>query len=134
MRSIVHVSRILTVVSAVLISTSSAKATDLVKPRPPAGYAETQDVHHWRYVPSYRHVVHVADTSDPYAYRYQRRGYYPYYHSNYWVPASEMRYRYRYTFTGQKYKYSQSWGKTRNEHGLVQPQNEPGDIFHRKHW
>jgi hypothetical protein len=111
----------------------SANATDLAKPRPPAGFNETQDIHHWSYVPRYRHIYHVA-SGDPYAYRVQRRGYYPYYKSDYWVKSAEMRNRYRYKFGGQKYQYSQSWGKPRVEHGLPQPRNEADDLFRRKHW
>ena len=30
---------------------------------------------------------------DPYAYSYEPRGYYPYYNSDYWRPAAELRYR-----------------------------------------
>ena len=132
MRSILRGTGLIAVVACALLSAAPASATDLT--RPPAGFNETRDVHHWRYVPNYRHVVHVADTSDPYAYRYERRGYYPYYHSNYWVPAEQMRNRYHYTYPGQKYRYSKSWGQPRKEQGLPQPQNEPNDFFGRKHW
>jgi hypothetical protein len=112
---------------------TTADATDLNRAHPPAGFNTTQDIHHWSYVPRYRHVYHVA-SGDPYAYRVERRGYYPYYKSDYWVAASEMRNRYRYKFEGQKYQYSQSWGKPRVEHGLPQPRNEADDLFRRKHW
>jgi hypothetical protein len=109
-------------------------ATDLDRPRAPAEFNKTQDIHHWSYVPRYRHVYHVANASDPYAYRVERRGYYPYYKSNYWVSAAAMRNRYHYSFPGQKYQYSRSWGKHRAEHGLPQPRNEADDLFRRKHW
>jgi hypothetical protein len=132
MRAILKSFGLIAGVSIALLSATPASAADIA--REPAGYNETRDVHHYRYVPNYRHFYHVSDGSDPYAYRYQRRGYYPYYHSNYWVKAEEMRKRYRYTYTGTKYRYSQSWGKPRDEHGKPKPQNEPDDFFHRKHW
>ena len=43
---------------------------------------------------------------DPYAYRYEPRGYYPYYNSDYWRPAREVRRR-----RGIKSpKYYPAWG------------------------
>jgi hypothetical protein len=123
----------LTSIMGAVLGITTASATDLTRPRPPAGFNETQDIHHWSYTPRYRHVYHVA-SGDPYAYRVERRGYYPYYKSDYWVAAAEMRNRYRYKFEGRKYQYSPSWGKPRAEHGLVQPRNEPDDLFRRKHW
>jgi hypothetical protein len=125
---------LLTSVVAVAAWAAPTLATDLDRPRAPAGFNKTQDIHQWRYVPKYRHVYHVAGAADPYAYQVERRGYYPYYKSNYWVSAAAMRNRYHYTFPGQKYQYSQSWGKPRVEHGLPQPRNESDDLFRRKHW
>ena len=45
---------------------------------------------------------------DPYYYQPSPRGYYPYYNSGEWRPASELRYRYRrqYEFP----PYYQAWG------------------------
>jgi len=45
---------------------------------------------------------------DPYAYTYIPRGYYPYYNSNYWRPAWQMRARPRYIYVPPDY-YA-SWG------------------------
>ncbi len=45
---------------------------------------------------------------DPYAYRYEEPGYYPYYNSGQWRPIDEMRGRYRYPLVLPEY-YS-SWG------------------------
>ena len=45
---------------------------------------------------------------DPYAYSYNRPGYYPYYNSNYWVPRRQMLGRSRYPLRIPEY-YS-SWG------------------------
>lgn len=53
-----------------------------------AGTAEAGD--HCR-----RHYRVHEGCADPYAYRYEPRGYYPYYNSGYWKPASEMRKRKR---------------------------------------
>ena len=53
---------------------------------------------------------------DPYAYRYVRRAWYPYYNSGYWVPAEQMRNRYRYSYTGPKYRYHPAWGYDKDEH------------------
>jgi hypothetical protein len=72
----------------------------------PEGYEPTRVIHHWVYKPRFAHFYH----GDPYKYRYARRGYYPYYNSQYWVPAAEMRYRYRYTYEGPKYTYHPAWG------------------------
>lgn len=49
-----------------------------------------------------RHSSH-----DPYAYRYEHRGYYPYYGSDYWRPAREVKRR-RFRFNQPKYYWA--WG------------------------
>lgn len=64
--------------------------------------------HYHKAAPRHLHVVHGG--GDPYAWRYKRRGYYPYYTSGYWVPAKEMKYRYRYTYYGPKYRYYPAQG------------------------
>lgn len=46
---------------------------------------------------------------DPYAYRYEPRGYYPYYNSGYWVPRHLVRKR-RYF---RRPPYYQAWGDNR---------------------
>lgn len=45
---------------------------------------------------------------DPYSYSYARRGYYPYYDSNYWVPREQMAGRTRYPLRIPE--YFSSWG------------------------
>ena len=45
---------------------------------------------------------------DPYAYRYERRGYYPYYDSNYWVPLWQMKGRTHYPKVYRE--YGAAWG------------------------
>ena len=61
--------------------------------RAPRGWSGVQDVHHYGYYPRYRHVYHRNYYTDPYAYEYEPRRYYPYYNSGYWRPTYELRYR-----------------------------------------
>ena len=53
---------------------------------------------------------------DPYAYRYVRRPWYPYYNSSYWVPAEAMKNRYHYSYAGPKYRYHPAWGIDKDGH------------------
>jgi hypothetical protein len=76
----------------------------------PAGWGTVRTVQHWGYYPRYQHVYSVHYATDPYAYHYEPRGYYPYYNSGYWRPAAEMRRerlnQYRYVSV----PYYQAWG------------------------
>lgn len=95
------------------LAATSASAFDHKRWDPtvaPEGYGHARTIHHHVYRPRYHHVYHLAHIADPYAYRYVKRGYYPYYSSQYWVPAEQMRYRYRYTYQGPKIRYQESWG------------------------
>jgi hypothetical protein len=60
------------------------------------GYKD-RPVVYYNYSPRYYHVFvrEWSGTLDPYAYRYEPRGYYPYYNSGYWKPAHVMRKRKR---------------------------------------
>lgn len=70
-------------------------------------------VRHYVYNPRYRHAYRV----DPYAYRYEKRGYYPYYNSGYWRPLREVRRTYRRRIRSQKgYRYNPSWGNPWGKH------------------
>lgn len=53
----------------------------------PRGWGHAPVVRHWVYYPRYQHRYYAHSYTDPYAYRYEPRGYYPHYNSNYWVPA-----------------------------------------------
>jgi hypothetical protein len=55
---------------------------------------------------------HHHSGSDPYAYRYEPRGYYPYYKSHYWRPAHRVRRRY----------------------GIRAPRYFPAWGYHKRHW
>lgn len=72
------------------------------------GWGEVQAVDHHIYYPRYRQSYHYHPYTDPYAYRYEPRGYYPYYNSHYWKPAWVMRHRPRYVFVPPP--YYQAWG------------------------
>ena len=95
---------------------TSATAFDFDRaPVAPEGYHAPRPIHHWIYKPRYNHVYHVSGSADPYAYRYAKRAYYPYYGSRYWVSAESMRYRYRYHYDGPKYVYQPSWGRPKGD-------------------
>ena len=76
--------------------------------RHPAGWGTERTVVHHGYYPRYRHVYVTHSVTDPYAYRYEPRGYYPYYNSGYWKPAREMRLRKRRHHRHPP--YYQAWG------------------------
>jgi len=83
-----------------------AVAADLDRP---AVKKRAYHKHHRAYAE--RYVLPV----DPYHYRYEPRGYYPYYRSDYWRPASYVRYRNRVHYNvwntqPPHYQYYRSWG------------------------
>lgn len=78
--------------------------------RAPAGYGTVQTVRHWGYYPRYNHIYTVDYVTDPYAYSYEPRGYYPYYDSGYWRPAAEVRLRRKARYMLVKPPYYQAWG------------------------
>lgn len=57
------------------------------------GWGEVQAVRHYGYYPRYHHYYDVDYRTDPYAYNWQPRRYYPYYNSGYWRPTVELRFR-----------------------------------------
>lgn len=66
------------------------------------------------YYPPYAGYAHLFP-EDPYAYRYEPRGYYPYYRSDYWRPAEYVRLRNRVTYNvwitrPPHFRYYPSWG------------------------
>jgi hypothetical protein len=104
---------------------ASASAWGFDPTRAPEQPAYERFINHYVYKPRYKHVYHTAPHGDPYAYRYARRAYYPYYGSNYWVDAEQMRYRYRYNYTGPKYVYHPSWGQPKANHHPVRHDSKP---------
>jgi hypothetical protein len=74
-----------------IATAGSASAFFWDRPDQPAGWDRMRTVRHWVYYPRYRHVYLRNSETDPHAYRYSPRGYYPYYNSNYWRPAGKTR-------------------------------------------
>lgn len=97
-----------------------ASAFDFDRPDQPAGYGWQRTVRHWVYYPRYRHVYLTHPATDPYHYRWEPRGYYPYYNSGYWGPARAKR------FHGKLPKYYASWGAVRPGYRHVE--------WHRRHY
>lgn len=121
-------SRFLMALAAALMATglaATAAEAGCWRHCPPAGWGRVQTVTHHGYYPRYRHVYRVQYATDPYAYRYEPRGYYPYYNSGYWRPAHELRYRARYIPAPPPYyaawgypnrHYSHAWRRRHEAH------------------
>ncbi len=98
-------------VSAALMAlgvVSIAAAAEAGHRRLHSGWGHVQTVVHHGYYPRYHHVYRTHYVTDPYAYRYQPRGYYPSYNSAYWQPAYKVRSRKRYGYAQPA--YYQAWG------------------------
>ena len=69
---------------------------------------------------------------DPYAYKYEHRGYYPYYGSDYWRPAREVKRR-RFRYVQPKYHWA--WGYYKEHRHKYHHSHENGTPphSHRKH-
>jgi hypothetical protein len=92
-------------VAMVASTTQPAEATHR---RAPDGWGSVRTVVHYGYYPRYHHVYVTHTATDPYAYRYAPRGYYPYYNSGYWKSAHKMRCRKRARLA--RPPYYRSWG------------------------
>lgn len=90
-----------------LVSASTAEA-GCWRNCAPRGWGHERTVVHYGYYPRYHHVYANHYATDPYAYRYEPRGYYPYYNSGYWRPAHEMRARGHYI--PEQPAYYAAWG------------------------
>ncbi len=71
-------------ISALFAAAAPAAATDFQRADVPHGWAHERLVRHWVYYPRYQHVYYSNSATDPYAYKPEARGYYPYYNSGYW--------------------------------------------------
>jgi hypothetical protein len=80
---------------------------------------------HWR-----GHGWH--DGYDPYAYRYEPRGYYPYYNSGYWKPLHVMRKRCRPCYVLPP--YYQAWGYPKRGYHHRQWHAEHHGRIRHHHW
>ena len=94
-------------VALAAIGPAPASATEIDRPDRPSGWVGVRHVRHWVYYPRYQHYYLTNGTTDPYAYDYEPRGYYPYYNSPYWKPRSDVA-RQRAHFVHPK--YHQAWG------------------------
>lgn len=92
----------------------SASAFHWDRPDRPAGWGHVRTVRHWVYYPRHHHVYLKHADTDPYAYRYEPRGYYPYYNSAYWVKPRVKRFR------GHLPPYYAAWGSPRRSYHHVE--------------
>ncbi|MCB1485634.1 MAG: hypothetical protein KDJ17_12155 [Hyphomicrobiaceae bacterium] len=99
---------------------SPAAAFHFDRPDQPAGWDRSRTVRHWVYYPRYHHVYLRDSVSDPYAYRYVPRGYYPYYNSGYWRRPYIDRAHFRLP------KYYRAWGSSKRGYHHVE--------WHRRHY
>ncbi|MEQ1717706.1 MAG: hypothetical protein ABL907_17300 [Hyphomicrobium sp.] len=91
------------------------------RPDQPAGWGHMRTIRHWVYYPRYNHVYLRHGVTDPHAYRYVPRGYYPYYNSNYWRPAYKVRRNHHHLPP-----YYAAWGAPKRGYRHVE--------WHRRHY
>ncbi len=103
-------------VALVVATPEAAQAFDHDRANPPAGWVGVRNVRHWVYYPRYQHYYLANGTTDPYAYRYQPNGYYPYYNSGYWKPRHCVPLK-RAHFAAPK--YYQAWGANKKRYNHV---------------
>ena len=84
----------------------------------PDGWGSTRKVTHHIYYPRYAHVYRVHPHTDPYAYRYEPRGYYTHSSSRYWRHAHRVHRHAPRRAHHHKYRYKAAWGykKSRRHH------------------
>ena len=104
-----------TVLPLAAAAPQSAEAFGYNRPDQPAGWGRARKVRHWVYYPRYNNQYLTQYVTDPYAYSYEPRGYYPYYRSDYWRPADYVRQRSRVHYNvwntrPPHFRYYQSWG------------------------
>ncbi|MEO1281407.1 MAG: hypothetical protein AAFV69_06700 [Pseudomonadota bacterium] len=100
-------------VAAIITGPKTADAGGLFGDRAPAGWGTERTVRHYVYAPRYRHSYRFHNGTDPYAYRYEPRGYYPYYNSGYWRPRHTVKKRHGHY---KQAPYYQAWGDNRKHY------------------
>lgn len=99
---------VVAILAAVLVALPEAASAGFLHRHHKAdGWGRERVVRHHVYYPRYEHRYYRHSTTDPYFYRYEPRGYYPYYNSRYWVPArcyKKCRRVYKYP------RYYKAWG------------------------
>ena len=98
------------------------------RPDQPAGWGRLRTVRHWVYRPHYDNVYLAHPDTDPYSYRYEPRGYYPYYNSGYWGPAHVKRARTHLP------PYYAAWGSDRAGYHHVEWHNRHYGGHRRGEW
>lgn len=111
---------VLGLLAAAVTMPQTASALDFDRPDQPRGWDRMRTVRHWVYYPHYRHQYLRHTATDPHAYQYSPRGYYPYYNSGYWGPARRARHNYHLP------KYYAAWGSKRRGYRHVE--------WHRRHY
>ncbi|MCH9807666.1 MAG: hypothetical protein K0U74_08050 [Alphaproteobacteria bacterium] len=131
MRFVKYAMALCAVVTALVVSMPlPVEAGGSWRDRGPSGWGVTREVRHRVYRPRYRHVYEYHRHTDPYAYRYEPRGYYPYYNSGYWRPAHVVRKR-RYL---RKPPYYKSWGDNRRGYHHRRWHRRNHGRIRRGHW
>lgn len=121
----------LALVAIVMTAPAPAEAGHYHRSDAPRGWGHERVVRHWIYYPRYHHRYYAHAVTDPYAYRYEPRGYYPYYNSGYWVPA-RCYHRCRQTY--RLPPYYKAWGASkRHYHHRKWHHRHHGRIRHH-HW
>ncbi len=117
--------------AAVAIAMATVSTADAGHRRHPSGWGQARTVVHYGYYPRYNHVYATHYATDPYAYHYVPRGYYPYYNAGYWRPAAEVRRKRRHHVRPD---YYQAWGyPARSYHHRAWHAEHHGYI-RRHHW
>lgn len=101
-------------------ASAPASAFDWDRPDQPRGWDRMRTIRHWVYHPRYRHIYLHRSATDPYQYHYAPRGYYPYYNSMYWRPATKLRRAHN-----KLPPYYQAWGARKRGYKHVS--------WHRRH-
>ena len=98
------------------------------RPDQPAGWGNVRTIRHWVYRPRYNHEYLKHDATDPHAYHYSPRGYYPYYNSGYWGPPRIHR------FHGVLPPYYAAWGAPNARYHHVEWHNRHYGGHRRGDW
>ena len=120
---------IVSVFTLAIAASGSASAFFWDRPDQPAGWDHMRTVRHWVYYPRYHHVYLNHSETDPYAYRYSPRGYYPYYNSDYWRPSSSVRRQHNVLPP-----YYASWGGKKRHYHHVEWHNRHSGGHRRGDW
>ncbi|MCB1506688.1 MAG: hypothetical protein KDJ47_17110 [Hyphomicrobiaceae bacterium] len=97
----------LAMLAAMVVALPQSASAGFLRHSQPDGWGRERVVRHHVYYPRYRHEYVRHRATDPYFYRYEPRGYYPYYNSRYWVRAgSHKKCRRHYKLP----RYHKAWG------------------------